>query len=339
MAMLDSGALRDTASRAGGAIQVVHHERNPGCPLDLGWVRSQRVNRSAVERRTATLPGRRTVKRDWQAAWLLRAIQCIDLTTLSGDDTPGTVHRLCAKARRPVRDDLQDALGVPGGAVQTAAVCVYHRFVADAVAALDGSGIPVAAVSTGFPAGLVPHELKLREIEESVAAGAREIDIVISRHMVLTGDWRALYDEVRDFRAACGGAHLKAILATGELGTLVNVARASLVCQMAGADFVKTSTGKESVNATLPVGLVMVRTIREYGERTGATVGFKPAGGIRTAKQALDWLILIKEELGDGWLDPSLFRFGASTLLTDIERQLEHHVTGAYSAAFRHPMA
>jgi deoxyribose-phosphate aldolase len=312
-------------------------ERNPGCELDLGWVEAARVNRSAVERRAATLPGRRTVKQDWQAAWLLRAITCIDLTTLSGDDTPGTVRRLCGKARQPVRADLLDALGV--GGVQVGAVCVYHALVATAVAALRGSGIPVAAVSTGFPAGLNPFDLKIREIEASVADGAQEIDIVISRQHALTGDWRALYDEVRAFRAACGHAHMKTILATGELGTLRNVARASLVCMMAGADFIKTSTGKEPVNATLPVSLVMVRAIREYYERSGYKIGFKPAGGIRTAKQSLDWLILMKEELGDEWLRPHLFRLGASSLLGDIERQLEHHVTGQYSAAFRHPMA
>lgn len=315
-----------------------HAERNPGRDLDLGWVEAVRVNRSAVERRTTTLLGRRTVKQAWQAAWLLRAITCIDLTTLAGDDTPGNVLRLCAKARRPVRDDLLDALGATNLDMKTAAVCVYHAFVPTAVAALRGSGMPVAAVSTGFPAGLNPFELRVREIEESVAAGAHEIDIVISRHHVLMNNWRALYDEVRAFRAACGDAHLKTILATGELGTLRNVAKASLVCMMAGADFIKTSTGKEGVNATLPVSLVMTRAIRDYYDRTGYKVGFKPAGGIKTAKQSLDWLILMKEELGDEWLRPQLFRIGASSLLTDIERQLEHHVTGAYSAAFRHPM-
>ena len=316
---------------------VAHAERNPGCALDLGWIEDVRVNRSAVERRAATLPGRRTVKQDWQAAWLLRAIQCIDLTTLSGDDTPGTVRRLCGKARHPVRPDILEALGVPD--VHVGAVCVYHAMVATAAQALRGSDIPVAAVSTGFPAGLNPFDLKLREIAASVADGAREIDIVISRQHVLTGDWQALYDEVKAFRAACGDAHIKTILATGELGTLRNVMKASLVCMMAGADFIKTSTGKESVNATLPVSLVMVRAIREYHERTGQRVGFKPAGGIKTAKQALDWLILLKEELGDAWLQPHLFRIGASSLLGDIERQLEHHITGQYSASFRHPMA
>jgi deoxyribose-phosphate aldolase len=330
--------LKEQKGERGVALAPAPHaERNPGMPLDLGLVEDARVNRSAVERRAATLPGRRTVKQDWQAAWLLRAITCIDLTTLSGDDTPGTVRRLCAKARQPVREEILEALGVPR--VQVAAVCVYHAMVASAVEALRGSGIPVAAVSTGFPAGLNPVELKLREIEASVADGAREIDIVISRQHVLTGDWQALYDEVRAFRAACGDAHIKTILATGELGTLRNVLKASMVCMMAGADFIKTSTGKETVNATLPVSLVMVRAIREYHERTGYKVGFKPAGGIKTAKQALDWLILMKEELGDAWLRPELFRLGASSLLGDIERQLEHHVTGQYSASFRHPMA
>ncbi len=310
--------------------------RNPGMPFDLSWVDAARINKSAIERRTASMTGRRTVKKDWQAAWLLRAIRCIDLTTLSGDDTRTNVLRLCAKARQPVRTDLLTALGMPN--LTVGAVCVYHQFVATAVEALQGSNIPVAAVSTGFPAGLNPFELKIKEIEASVQDGAKEIDIVISRHLVLGGHWQALYNEVKAFRAACGEAHMKTILATGEMGTLTNVARASLVCMMAGADFIKTSTGKESVNATLPFSLVMTRAVREYFEATGYQVGFKPAGGIRTAKQSLDWLILMKEELGDEWLSPNLFRFGASTLLGDIERQLEHYLTGQYSASFRHPI-
>jgi deoxyribose-phosphate aldolase len=313
-------------------------ERSPGTPLDLDLVRAIRVNRSAVERRAVTLPKRRTVKKEWQAAWLLRAITCIDLTTLQGDDTPGNVLRLCAKARAPLRRDLVDALGVEHLGITVGAVCVYHQLVATAVQALAGSGIPVAAVSTGFPAGLNPFPQRLDEVRASVEAGAGEIDVVITRAHVLTGDWPALYDEVRAFRAACGAAHIKVILGTGELATLTNVARASLVAMMAGADFIKTSTGKESVNATLPVGLVMTRMIREYWDRTTARVGFKPAGGIRTAKGALDWLILMKEELGDAWLHADRFRLGASTLLTDIERQLEHFVSGHYSAAHRHPM-
>lgn len=312
--------------------------RNPGTPLDLAWIRSLRVNRSAVERRADTLPGRRTVKREWQAAWLLRAVTCMDLTSLSGDDTPGRIARLCGKARRPVRPDLLVALGADGLAIRVGAVCVYHAFVEQAVEALAGSGIPVAAVSAGFPHGLNPTPQRLAEIRASVAAGAAEIDVVITRAHALTGEWGALYEEVAAFREACGGAHLKTILATGELATLRTVARASAVCMMAGADFIKTSTGKETANATVPVGLVMARLIRAYQERTGHAVGFKPAGGIRTAKQALDWLVLMKEELGPRWLEPARFRFGVSGLLTDIERQLEHFVTGRYSAGHRHAM-
>ncbi|MDQ8163778.1 MAG: deoxyribose-phosphate aldolase [Gemmatimonadota bacterium] len=312
--------------------------RNPGTALDLALVRGLRINRSAVERRAASLPGRRSVKKEWQAAWLLRAITCMDLTTLAGDDTPGNVRRLCAKARHPMRADLIEALGVRDLGVTVGAVCVYHQYVATAVDALRGSGIPVAAVSTGFPAALSPIEQRVAEVHASVAAGAAEIDVVITRAHVLTGNWQALYDEVRAFRDACGEAHLKTILGVGELGTLTNVARASQVAMMAGSDFIKTSTGKEATNATLPVGLVMTRMIRDFGERTGHEVGFKPAGGIRTAKQALDWLILMKEELGDRWLRPHLFRFGASGLLTDVERQLEHYVTGRYAAAHRQPM-
>jgi len=323
----------------GRAPEPVPEPRNPGIRLDLEWLRESRVNRSAAERRAATLGTRRTVKKDWQAAWLLRAVTLMDLTTLSGDDTEARVRRLCAKARRPVRDDLLAAMGVTLGRIRVGAVCVYHRFVAAAVDALAGSGIPVAAVSAGFPHGLSPMDQRLGEIEASVAAGAREIDIVVTREHILNGDWQALHDEVRAFRDACGEAHVKTILATGELGTLTNVARASLVCMMAGADFVKTSTGKETVNATLPVGLTMARAIRAYAERTGYAVGFKPAGGIRSAKDAMLWMILMKEELGTGWLEPARFRFGASSLLADIERQLEHFVTGRYSAHHRHPLA
>ena len=325
----------ETTTTAAGLPQV-SHARNPGLPLDMDWVMSAQANTSAIERRCATLPGRRTVKKEYQAAWLARAISCIDLTTLAGDDTPGRVRRLCAKAMQPARTDVLEAIGLPG--LTTGAVCVYHEMVPVAVEALAGSGIPVAAVSTGFPAGLSPYHLRVKEIEESVKAGAEEIDIVISRRHVLTGDWQALYDEMKEFRAACGEAHVKAILATGELGTLRNVARASLVCMMAGADFIKTSTGKESVNATLPVSLVMIRAIRAYQQATGIRIGYKPAGGISKAKDALVYLSLMKEELGDRWLRPDLFRFGASSLLGDIERQLEHHVTGAYSASWRHAM-
>lgn len=309
---------------------------NPGTALDLARLRHVRINQPAVARRVASLTGSRSVKKEFQAAWLLRAIQCLDLTTLAGDDTPGRVRRLCAKARQPLRADLMAALGMTG--LKVGAVCVYHEMVATAVDALAGSGIPVAVVSTGFPAGQTPMETKLREIELSVAAGAQEVDIVISRRHALLHDWAALYDEIRAFRAACGPAHLKAILATGELQTLENVARASWVAMMAGADFIKTSTGKESVNATLDVSLVMVRAIRDYADASGHIVGCKPAGGIGNAKLATQYLALMKEELGLRWLQPDLLRFGASSLLTDIERQLEHHVTGCYSAAHRHAL-
>jgi deoxyribose-phosphate aldolase len=312
--------------------------RNPGMPLDLDLVLAQRVNRSAAERRAATIPTRRTVKKQWQAAWLLRAITFIDLTTLAGDDTPGSVRRLAAKAMHPLRQDLERTLGVEPLHIRVGAVCVYHALVETAVEALAGSGIPVAAVSTGFPAGLSPLHTRIDEVKASVAAGAKEIDIVITRGHVLTGNWHALYDEVRAFRDAAGDAHMKAILGTGDLATLTNVARAAMVAMMAGADFIKTSTGKEGVNATLPVSLVMVRMIREYFEQTGFAIGYKPAGGIRSAKNSLEYLYLMKEELGDRWLRADLFRIGASGLLTDIERQLEHFATGRYAAAHRQPM-
>lgn len=313
-------------------------KRNPGTRLDLDWVDGIAVNRSAVERRTKSLSGRRSVKKEWQAAWLLKALSCIDLTTLSGDDTPERVRRLCAKALNPVSQDVLVALGMENRALTTGAVCVYHNMIAPALDALGGAALPVAAVSTGFPAGQTPLDIKLLEIERSVAAGASEIDIVISREHALTGNWRAVYDEVKAFRAACGPAHMKTILATGELKTLRNVARASAVCMMAGADFIKTSTGKEPVNATLPVSLVMVRMIREYYQRTGQYIGYKPAGGISSAKDALGYMFLIKEELGRRWLEPDLLRFGASSLLGDIERQLGHCVTGSYAALHRQAM-
>lgn len=312
--------------------------RNPGMPLDLDWLHQVHINRSAVERRAGTMTTRRTVKKEWQAAWLLRAITCIDLTTLAGDDTPGNVQRLCAKAKQPARRDLLAALGASSLDLKVGAVCVYHNLIPIAIESLRGSGIPVAAVSTGFPAGQNPLEQKIQEIHASVNAGAAEIDIVISRAHVLMGNWQALYDEVRAFREACGEAHMKTILATHELATMRNIGMASLVCMMAGADFIKTSTGKETVNAILPVGLVMVRAIRDYHERTGYKIGFKPAGGIRSAKESLDWLMLMKEELGNEWLHNSLFRIGASGLLSDIERQLSYFATGHYAAAHHNPM-
>jgi deoxyribose-phosphate aldolase len=314
-------------------------EPNRRIPLNLEWVEEIRVNTSAVERRAATIDTRRSVKKQWQAAWLLRAIACMDLTTLSGDDSAERVKRLCAKARNPLQRHLIEKLGIAELDLTVGAVCVYHAFVETAVKALEGTKIPVAAVSTGFPAGLSPLAERVQEIRRSVEAGAQEIDIVITRAHVFNGEWQALYDEVAAFKDACGPAHMKAILGTGDLLTLRNVARASAVAMMAGADFIKTSTGKEAVNATIPVSLVMVRAIRDYAERTGMYVGFKPAGGIKTAKQALQWLYVMKDELGRPWLEPSLFRFGASSMLADIERQLEHYATGRYSAAYRHPIA
>ncbi|MGM5471072.1 deoxyribose-phosphate aldolase [Flavobacteriaceae bacterium LMO-SS05] len=320
-------------------IPISHIKRNEGLPFDATVFKDININKSAVERRATTLANRRSVKKEWQAAWLLKAISCIDLTTLSGDDTQSNVLRLCAKAKSPVRLDLLESLGMKEVNLHVGAVCVYHNLIKDAVLGLKNTAIPIAAVSTGFPAGNIPLSEKLREIKLSVAAGAKEIDIVVSRRLVLNSDWRGLYNEVAACREACGEAHMKTILATGEIPTYTKVAKASWVCMMAGSDFIKTSTGKEPVNATIPVSLVMIRAIREYHELTGFKVGFKPAGGISKAKQAINWLVLIKEELGNDWLTPQLFRFGASSLLGDIERQLEHFVTGRYSASFRHPMA
>jgi deoxyribose-phosphate aldolase len=315
------------------------NERNPGMPLDLDWVMGAHVNRSAVERRTATLPARRSIKKEWQAAWLLRAITCIDLTTLAGDDTPGRVRRLCAKAKQPVRPDMLASLGVTDQDVTVGAVCVYPNRVRDAVEALRGTEIPVASVATGFPDGQTPLPQRVGEIEQAIEAGATEVDVVITRTHVLTGDWQTLYDEVRRFREACGEtAHMKTILGAGDLGTLKQVYQASLVAMMAGSDFIKTSTGKEAVNATLEFGLIMTRAIREYQNRTGYRVGFKPAGGIRRAKETLAWQALMKEELGVAWLMPDLFRIGASSLLNDLERQLYHHITGHYAARHHMPM-
>jgi deoxyribose-phosphate aldolase len=332
-------ASREHASNAIATLGGRSLLTNSGIPLDLNWVRDVRVNTSAVERRVQTQVARRTVKKEWQAAWLLRAICCIDLTTLSGDDTDERVRRLCAKARHPIQHDLVQKLGIEELGIKVGAVCVYHTFIETALNALEGSGVRVAAVSTGFPAGLSPLAERVAEIRRSVEAGAHEIDVVITRAHVFGGRWQALYDEVAAFKQACGAVHMKVILGAGDLLTLRNVARASYVAMMAGADFIKTSTGKEPTNATLPVGLVMVRAIREYAQQTGMAVGFKPAGGIRTAKQSIDWLAMIKEELGPSWMRAELFRFGASGLLGDIERQLEHHATGRYSAEYRHPMA
>jgi deoxyribose-phosphate aldolase len=339
---LSSRAATNLQSRSGKVIATLpRHPLQPnyGIPLNLDWVKDVRVNTSAVERRAQTHVARRTVKQEWQAAWLLRAISCMDLTTLSGDDTEERVRRLCAKARQPIQQQLVEGLGIEELEPKVAAVCVYHSFIEAALRALDGTGVRVAAVSAGFPAGLSPLAERVAEIRRSVEAGASEIDVVITRAHVLGGKWQALYDEIAAFKQACGSAHMKVILGAGDLLTLRNLARASLVAMMAGADFIKTSTGKEPTNATFPVGFVMTRAIRQYAQETGMAVGFKAAGGIRTAKQSWEWLALMKEELGLSWMRAELFRLGASSLLADIERQLEHHATGRYSAQYRHPIA
>ncbi|XP_064610227.1 LOW QUALITY PROTEIN: deoxyribose-phosphate aldolase-like [Liolophura sinensis] len=316
--------------------------RNPGCSFDSAWLDNVYINLPAIKRRADTLSTRRTVKKQWQAAWLLKAVTCIDLTTLSGDDTPANTARLCYKAKHPIREDLLKAVGMENSGITTGCVCVYPSRVAECVKFLKEAGGPdihVASVATGFPSGQYPLKTRLEECRQVVATGALEVDVVINRHYALTGNWKGVYNEVRQMREACGEAHLKTILAVGELGSMINVYKASMACMMAGADFIKTSTGKEAVNATLPVGLVMTRAIREYYKRTGYKVGFKPAGGIRSAKDACTWLSLMKEELGVEWMQPLLFRIGASSLLGDIERQLFHHVTGRYAAAHELPLA
>ncbi|XP_027746792.1 deoxyribose-phosphate aldolase [Empidonax traillii] len=306
--------------------------RNPGTELELGWISKVYVNRPAVVMHAEQIKKWKTLKGNWQAAWLLKAVTCIDLTTLSGDDTPSNVQRLCFKAKHPIREDLLKALDMHDKGITVGAVCVYPARVTDAVNALKAAGcnIPVASVAAGFPSGQTPLETKLAEIKLAVEYGAREIDIVISRSLVLTGQWEGLYEEIRQCRKACGEAHMKTILATGELGSLANVYKASMIAMMAGSDFIKTSTGKEVENATFPVGIVMMRAIKEYYWQTGNKVGFKPAGGIRTAKEAITWLMLVKDELGVEWLTPELFRLGASSLLGDIEQQIFYHVTGSY---------
>lgn len=280
------------------------------------------MNEAEVEQAVATLAERSIPSPPEEPAFLLRAIRSIDLTTLSGDDTPDRVRRLCAQARQPLAPELAGRLGIAAGAIHPAAVCIYHHFLEVAREALDGSGISIAVVSAGFPAGLSPLRQRIDEVRASASAGADEIDAVINRSHALMGEWAALYDEVRAFREACGEARLKVILATGELGGLTNVARVSRVCMLAGADFIKTSTGREAVNATYPAGLVMLRAIRDYRNRSGYGVGFKPAGGIRTAAQALEWMRLVAEVLGEEWLGPDRFRIGASGLLGEIATRL-----------------
>eukprot|EP00300_Choanocystis_sp_HF-7_P037886 c54294_g1_i1.p2 GENE.c54294_g1_i1~~c54294_g1_i1.p2 ORF type:complete len:338 (+),score=72.84 c54294_g1_i1:39-1052(+) len=321
---------------ASSSQPVVSSERNPGIPMDYGWIESVQVNRPAVELRCQTHLTRRSIKKKWQLGWLLRVVSLIDLTTLSGDDTWGNVSRLCFKANSPVEKGLVDRLNLGERALSCGAVCVYPNRVADAKKTLESIGathIPIASVAAGFPAGATPDGPRVEEIRLAIEAGATEIDIVVSRDLIIDHKWDELYDQIRMFRDACGDkARLKSILAVGEIPTLRDVYKASLVAMFAGSDFIKTSTGKEALNATLPVGLVMIRAIRDYHDRTGFKVGFKPAGGLRSAKDAMMWLSLMYEELGAEWTYPNLFRIGASALLTDIERQIEHGTSGAYGA-------
>jgi len=317
------------------------HPDNKGIPLDMSWVNSVHCIKPSIEKRAAELKTRRCVKKQWQAAWLLRVTSCIDLTTLAGDDALANIERLAFKASRPIRPDILEKMEFPN--ITTGAVCVYPNRVAEMKDALKRAGVPdlpLASVATGFPAGQTPLKLRLAEIEMAIEDGATEIDIVISRTAVMNGDWQTVYDEVKAMKKVCGpDVHMKTILAVGECGTYENVYKASLVSMMAGSDFIKTSTGKEGVNATLAVSLVMVRAIREYHQKTGMMVGFKPAGGIRTAKDALSFMCMMKEELGDQWLNANMFRIGASSLLTDCERQLYHWVYGRYAAAHQLPLA
>ncbi len=298
--------------------------------LDIDLINNIKVNLSAVERRTTTLTKRRTVKKDFQVAWLLKAITLIDLTTLSGDDTFGKVDKLCQKALNPISEIILNKMKFGIENINVGAVCVYHDLVEHAKKYLKNR-IPVAAVSTGFPSGLSSYKTRKKEIQESIESGADEIDIVINRSYVLRNDWKKLYDEVSEFKNICDKKKLKAIIGVGELGTLRNVAKASMVCMMAGADFIKTSTGKEKTNANLNNSIIMLRMIREFHNITGKKIGFKPAGGISSAKNVLDYLILMYEELGEDWMNSDLFRIGASSLLIDIERQLYHYVLGRYA--------
>ena len=298
--------------------------------LDESWINSIRVNFSAVERRTSSLVKRRTVKKAYQAAWLLKAVTLIDLTTLSGDDTFGKVDHLCQKALNPINKDILKEVDITPNSLYVGAVCVYHHLVSQVKKNLRDK-LPIAAVSTGFPAGLSSFNTRKKEITDSIKAGATEIDIVINRGFVLQNNWKKLYDEVKSFKQASKGKKIKAILGVGDLETMRNVAKASLVCMMAGADFIKTSTGKENTNANLNNSLVMLRMIREFYEYSGKKIGFKPAGGISTAKSVIEFMILIMEELGDDWIQPQLLRIGASSLLIDIERQLYHYAFGRYA--------
>lgn len=296
--------------------------RNPGIPFDLGWIRRFAVSEEKVRKRAETAGELRLPGDDSREEELLRILASIDLTTLSGDDTAATVRRLCRTARSPLSGVLKKELGPGPGATHVAAVCVFPAFVPAALEALQGTGIPVATVAAGFPHGLSTLSQRVGEVVGAAEAGAQEIDVVIRREWALTGDWARLYHEIREFRQAAGAAGLKVILATGELQTLSQVGRAALTSLMAGADFVKTSTGKEKVNATLPVGFAIMDALGRYRRRTGRLGGLKPAGGIRTVQEGFQWLKAVEVELGPQATDRSRFRIGASSLLGDVVESL-----------------
>jgi len=296
--------------------------RNPGISFPRVPLEALVADDGEVERRASELASSAAADTPPRVERLLLALRCMDLTTLSDDDTDERVRQLCTKAMRPLDADVVVALGGAARGARVGAVCVFHQFVPAAVEALVGSGIPVAAVAGGFPIGYEEPERRAEQIRAAVLAGASEIDVVITRAFVRDGRWNDLFDEVRGMRAASGDARLKVILATGDLATLTDVTRAAWVAMAAGADFIKTSTGRERVNATIPAGVVMARAIRQYQAETGHVVGLKPAGGIRTAETALTWLKLVRQELGPSWLTPLLFRIGASGLLDDLGREL-----------------
>ncbi len=287
----------------------------------MGGVRT--VDQVGAEERAGSL-AKRSIKKASKLWALDLAIRCMDLTTLEGADTPGKVAALCSKAVRP------DALD--GSIPSVAAVCVYPAMVPYAVAHLKGTSVRVASVATAFPAGQTFLSIKVAEAREVVAAGAHEVDMVIDRGAFLSGDYQKVYDEIVAVKEACGSVHLKVILETGELGTYDNVRRASILAMAAGADFIKTSTGKVQPAATLPVSLVMMEAIRDFHRETGRVVGFKPAGGIRAAKQAIAYLVVLYETLGPDWMTPERFRLGASTLLNDVLMQIQKEHSGAYQS-------
>lgn len=311
--------------------------RNSIHTFDPNILKSLWVDSTGILSRVEKITKTRMPKKEHQAAWLKALVSMLDLTTLEGSDTPGRLGRLCQKALRPLPSDLEQSLNIQPLSTEpanlhVAAVCVYGSLVSAAKKMLDGASVKVAAVSTSFPHGQTPLSLKVEETKALISAGADEIDMVMNRNALLAGDYYKVYEEIAEIREACGETHLKVILETGELGELKTVWIASEIAMQAGADFIKTSTGKIPSAATLPVGLIMTHAIQDFYLRTGYKVGFKAAGGIRSAKVGLQWMGLIKETVGESWLTPKLFRVGASTLLDDIARQLHHLDTGQYES-------